>query len=176
MKSFYTERIFCCSSLILIKNRCFIFLCVSINKCHNPLSLKVLLKYMKRCKRTNNHLQTISAHVLFSHFHSFSRRDRLDTKAFAIRFCQNWGQSKRIIFDGAHFEQDFLIVFSLQELTSSLSFNSRQYLGGNLSERASMTSGSIAKVRRSGRDFTDSVEWNLNSTFSDLLNFCGSCF
>ena len=88
MKSFNAERIFCCSSIILIKNRCFIFLCVSINKCHNPLSLKVLLKYMKRCKRTNNHLQTISAHVLFSNLHSFSCRDGLDTKELQFGFVK----------------------------------------------------------------------------------------
>ena len=69
MNSFNTERIFCCSSIILIKNRYFIFLCVSISKCHNPLSLKVLLKYMKRCKRTKNHLPTISAHNITCSFH-----------------------------------------------------------------------------------------------------------
>ena len=39
MSYFITERIFCCSSIILIKNRCFIFLWVSIKKRHNPLSL-----------------------------------------------------------------------------------------------------------------------------------------
>ena len=81
MKSFYTERIFCCSSLILIKNRCFIFLCVSINKCHNPLSLKVLLKYIKRCERAENHLQTISAHNIMCYFHiSILFPAGLDTK------------------------------------------------------------------------------------------------
>ena len=39
MNSFNTERIFCCFSMFLIKTRCFIFLCVSINKRQNPLLL-----------------------------------------------------------------------------------------------------------------------------------------
>ena len=39
MNSINTERIFCCFSMFLIKTRCFIFLCVSINKRQNPLLL-----------------------------------------------------------------------------------------------------------------------------------------
>ena len=111
-----------------IKNRCFIFLCVSINRRYNPLSLdltlKVLLRYRKRCKRTKNHLQTISAHNIMCYFYiSILFPVGMDTKAVEIWFIQNWGKSKIIIFNEAYFEQDFLNVFSLQKLKSSLSFS-----------------------------------------------------
>ena len=131
MNSFNTERIFCCSSINLIKNRCFIFLCVSINKCHNPLSLKVLLKYIKRCERAENHLQTISAHNIMCYFHiSIIFPAGLDTKK-QLQFGLFKTGVRRIIFTEAHFEQDFLNAFSLQKLASSLSFsyNCRQYSG-----------------------------------------------
>ena len=169
MKSFNTERIFCCSSIILIKNRCFIFLCVSINKCHNPLSLKVLLKYMKRCKRTNNHLQTISAHVLFSHFHSFSRRDGLDTKAFGFGFVKTGVSPRESSSTGR-------ILKRLSSPCRSWRAPCRSPTTlASIRERLSPREPVWLLARSCwgdpGTDFTDSVEQNLN-----IFRSLKSCF
>ena len=161
-----TERIFCYSSIILIKNRCFIFLWVSIKKRHNPLSLHTesLIEIFEEVQMNNKPHQPISAHnICYLHI-------SILFPAVAIWFIQNWGQSKRIIINEAHFELDFLNVFSLRKLTSSLSFsyNFRQYSGESQYyfwlDLAEEIRGEISRSPSSG-----------TSSFSDLLNSSESC-
>ena len=87
MSYFITERIFCCSSMILIKNRCFIFLYVSIKKRHKPLSLHTesLIEIFEEVQMNKKPHQPISAHNICY------LRISILFPAVAIWFIQNWG-------------------------------------------------------------------------------------
>ena len=146
-----------------IKNRCFIFLCVSINRRYNPLSLdltlKVLLRYRKRCKRTKNHLQTISAHniVLFSHFHSFSRRDGYKSSCNFV-YSKLGSVQENHLKRGAFWTglSEYLLPAEADELLVVLLKLSPVFGREPVWLLARSCWGDP------GRDFTDSVEWKLN--------------
>ena len=94
-------------------------------------------------------------------------------KHFQFGFVKTGVSPRKSSSTGRILNRTFWLSSPCIKLTSSLSFshNSRQHSLETLSERATMTSGSIAKLRRSGRDFTDSVEWNLN-----IFRSLESCF